>query len=75
MGFVDWTRGELLEIVMQILFFNGVPNALNGLKIVKEVLRKEITKELKIIVIGFFYFINWFINVVLVLILCFNLFF
>jgi alkylhydroperoxidase/carboxymuconolactone decarboxylase family protein YurZ len=45
MGFVDWTRGELLEIVIQILFFSGVPNALNGLKIVKEVLRKEITKE------------------------------
>lgn len=41
MGFVEWTSGELLEIAIQILFYSGVPNALNGLKIMKEVLTKD----------------------------------
>ena len=45
MGFVERTSGELLEIAIQILFYSGVPNALNGLKIMKEVLTKEITNE------------------------------
>jgi alkylhydroperoxidase/carboxymuconolactone decarboxylase family protein YurZ len=36
MGFAEWTSGELLEIAIQILFYSGVPNALNGLKIMKE---------------------------------------
>jgi alkylhydroperoxidase/carboxymuconolactone decarboxylase family protein YurZ len=45
MGFVEWISGELLEIAIQILFYSGVPNALNGLKIMKEVLTKEITNE------------------------------
>ena len=46
MGFVEWTSGELLEIATQILFDSGgAPNALNGLKIMKEVLTKEITNE------------------------------
>ena len=45
MGFAQWPSGELLEIAIQILFYSGVPNALKGLKIMKEVLRKEITNE------------------------------
>ena len=45
MCFAEWPSSELLEIAIQILFYSGVPNALNGLKIMKEVLRKEITNE------------------------------
>lgn len=38
---IGCTRGEILEIVIQILLYSGFPNALNGLQIVKEVFEER----------------------------------
>lgn len=34
---VEWARGELLEIAIQILFYSSIPNALNYLRLRKKV--------------------------------------
>jgi 4-carboxymuconolactone decarboxylase len=38
---IGCTRGEILEIVIQILLYSGFSNALNGLQIVKEVFEER----------------------------------
>jgi len=38
---IGCTRGEILEIVIQILLYSGFPNALNGLQTVKEVFEER----------------------------------
>ncbi len=38
---IGCTRGEILEIVIQILLYSGFPNAINGLQIVKEVFEER----------------------------------
>ena len=38
---IGCTRGEILEIVIQILLYIGFSNALNGLQIVKEVFEER----------------------------------
>ena len=38
---IGCSRGEILEIVIQILLYSGFPNALNGLQTVKEVFEER----------------------------------
>ena len=38
---IGCTRGEILEIVIQILLYSGFPTALNGLQTVKEVFEER----------------------------------